>query len=85
MGALLPCAIPATVDAKAIVELAAKVDVPVFRPKEGVKIATTDAEAASSSAGELDTEAATQLAKKTPIKMVPLDFEKVICYGNQVS
>lgn len=68
--------VPKTVDAKAIVELAVKVDVPVFRPREGVKIATTDAEAASSSAGELDTEAATQLAKKTPIKMVPLDFEK---------
>lgn len=75
----------ATVDAKAIVELAAKVDVPVFRPREGVKIATTDAEAASSSSGDVDAEATTQLARKTPIKMFPLDFEKVTCYVNQGS
>ena len=76
------CVCTATVDAKAIAELAAKVDVPVFKPREGVKIATTDAEAASSSTGELDTEETTWLAKKTPLRMFPLDFEKVSYYGN---
>ena len=58
---------------------------PVFKPREGVKIATTDAEAASSSTGELDTEETTWLAKKTPLRMFPLDFEKVNYYGNLVS
>ena len=57
--------------------MAAKVEVPKFKPREGVKIATTDAEVASSSGEGVDADMTAELGKKAPIKMFPLDFEKV--------
>lgn len=74
--------IPQSRDVALITQLASNVPVPEFKPRSGVKIATTEAEAASDNAF-CDEEALQQLMKDLPdpstlsnLKLFPADFEK---------
>jgi len=73
-------------DRAAVAALVAKVDVPEFTPRSGVKIAVSDAEAAAAAGGggqNVDEDRVSQLMAELPsiqqlagLKMKPLDFEK---------
>ena len=67
-----------------ILSLAGQTKVPVFKPREGVKIATTDLEAQDMSSAPEDIDPTQSVADglkalKIPPKLtiIPLDFEKV--------
>ena len=67
-----------------ILSLVSQTAVPVFKPREGVKIATTDQEAQEMSSDPVDMDSTQSVADglkalKIPkdLKIIPLDFEKV--------
>ncbi|CAK1580668.1 unnamed protein product [Parnassius mnemosyne] len=75
--------LPTFVDREAIAQMAARVEVPEFSPRRGVKIAVTDAQLMSQNNDQMDQDKVENIVAEIPhpsklgnLKITPLEFEK---------